>query len=309
MAGELARPRDLLFLPWFLLLMSFVNAWNDEAIPKVEGSCSRYCVAENCDTFGIRYGKFCGVGWSGCPGEKPCDDLDACCMAHDECATSHPPAIHNGLPSLQANRTPESHCRREENPSRPPLQLRRSLPRLRLPPLQPLQLDFPARGSPKTPPLPDRLARHPRLRYRLHRLPLHLPPLRPMPIPLHLRPAHPRRPSDRHPGPTGPPRLPRRSQNLPDRPRARPDHQIHLRFAFRNRHSRDPNRVRLRRSARLRLLLNRSSRRPFDPPRRLPLLTHRRRDSSQTDHLNMEAAEGAAAASRRGGVERRVSSR
>lgn len=35
--------------------------------------------------FGIRYGKFCGVGWSGCPGEKPCDDLDACCMAHDEC--------------------------------------------------------------------------------------------------------------------------------------------------------------------------------------------------------------------------------
>lgn len=34
---------------------------------------------------GIRYGKFCGVGWTGCPGEKPCDDLDACCKIHDEC--------------------------------------------------------------------------------------------------------------------------------------------------------------------------------------------------------------------------------
>lgn len=34
---------------------------------------------------GIRYGKFCGVGWSGCPGEEPCDELDACCKVHDEC--------------------------------------------------------------------------------------------------------------------------------------------------------------------------------------------------------------------------------
>ena len=34
---------------------------------------------------GIRYGKYCGVGWSGCPGEKPCDDLDACCKVHDDC--------------------------------------------------------------------------------------------------------------------------------------------------------------------------------------------------------------------------------
>lgn len=34
---------------------------------------------------GIRYGKYCGVGWSGCPGEKPCDDLDACCKIHDDC--------------------------------------------------------------------------------------------------------------------------------------------------------------------------------------------------------------------------------
>ncbi|KAH6777710.1 phospholipase A2-beta [Perilla frutescens var. frutescens] len=47
--------------------------------------CSKTCVAENCDTIGIRYGKYCGVGWTGCPGEKPCDDLDACCQIHDDC--------------------------------------------------------------------------------------------------------------------------------------------------------------------------------------------------------------------------------
>ncbi|XP_021315398.1 probable phospholipase A2 homolog 1 isoform X1 [Sorghum bicolor] len=47
--------------------------------------CSRSCAALNCDSVGIRYGKYCGVGWSGCDGEKPCDDLDACCRDHDSC--------------------------------------------------------------------------------------------------------------------------------------------------------------------------------------------------------------------------------
>ncbi|KAK7314358.1 hypothetical protein VNO77_32878 [Canavalia gladiata] len=48
-------------------------------------NCSTQCIAMQCDTIGIKYGKYCGVGYSGCPGEKPCDDLDACCMVHDEC--------------------------------------------------------------------------------------------------------------------------------------------------------------------------------------------------------------------------------
>ncbi|RXH74690.1 hypothetical protein DVH24_029411 [Malus domestica] len=48
-----------------------------------EVNCSRICVAEN--SVGIRYGKYCGVGWTGCPGEQPCDDLDACCKIHDDC--------------------------------------------------------------------------------------------------------------------------------------------------------------------------------------------------------------------------------
>ncbi|KAE8778631.1 secretory phospholipase A2 [Hordeum vulgare] len=33
----------------------------------------------------MRYGKYCGVSYTGCPGEPPCDALDACCMLHDAC--------------------------------------------------------------------------------------------------------------------------------------------------------------------------------------------------------------------------------
>lgn len=47
--------------------------------------CSRTCVVKDCDAFSINYGKYCGIGHSGCPGEPPCDGLDACCKAHDEC--------------------------------------------------------------------------------------------------------------------------------------------------------------------------------------------------------------------------------
>lgn len=54
-----------------------------------QAGCSKTCVAENCNSINIRYEKYCGVGWSGCPGEKPCDDLDACCKIHDECVEKH----------------------------------------------------------------------------------------------------------------------------------------------------------------------------------------------------------------------------
>jgi hypothetical protein len=33
----------------------------------------------------MRYGKYCGVSYTGCPGEAPCDALNACCMIHDAC--------------------------------------------------------------------------------------------------------------------------------------------------------------------------------------------------------------------------------
>ncbi|RRT58165.1 hypothetical protein BHE74_00039012 [Ensete ventricosum] len=32
--------------------------------------------------------RYCGIMYSGCPGEKACDALDACCMVHDACVQS-----------------------------------------------------------------------------------------------------------------------------------------------------------------------------------------------------------------------------
>uniref|UniRef100_A0A6N2KIH8 phospholipase A2 n=1 Tax=Salix viminalis TaxID=40686 RepID=A0A6N2KIH8_SALVM len=57
----------------------------DSAISLGKG-CSRKCESEFCSVppF-LRYGKYCGLLYSGCPGEKPCDGLDACCMKHDSC--------------------------------------------------------------------------------------------------------------------------------------------------------------------------------------------------------------------------------
>lgn len=53
---------------------------------QVSKACSRKCESEFCSVppF-LRYGKYCGLLYSGCPGETPCDGLDACCMRHDAC--------------------------------------------------------------------------------------------------------------------------------------------------------------------------------------------------------------------------------
>ncbi|KAK1645054.1 hypothetical protein QYE76_062859 [Lolium multiflorum] len=49
-------------------------------------ACSRTCESDHCTTAPfLRYGKYCGILYSGCPGERPCDPLDACCMRHDYC--------------------------------------------------------------------------------------------------------------------------------------------------------------------------------------------------------------------------------
>ncbi|KAJ9460198.1 Phospholipase A2-beta [Diplonema papillatum] len=48
--------------------------------------CGRECIASNCDNgLSLRWGKYCGIGHGGCPGEKPCDAYDSCCKAHDDC--------------------------------------------------------------------------------------------------------------------------------------------------------------------------------------------------------------------------------
>ncbi|GAV90320.1 hypothetical protein CFOL_v3_33729 [Cephalotus follicularis] len=52
----------------------------------VSKECSKKCESEFCSVPPLlRYGKYCGLLYSGCPGEKPCDGLDACCMKHDAC--------------------------------------------------------------------------------------------------------------------------------------------------------------------------------------------------------------------------------
>ncbi|KAH7297216.1 hypothetical protein KP509_26G059400 [Ceratopteris richardii] len=50
------------------------------------GKCSTVCESKFCDVpLLLRYGKYCGLQITGCPGEPPCDDLDACYKAHDDC--------------------------------------------------------------------------------------------------------------------------------------------------------------------------------------------------------------------------------
>ncbi|XP_038984743.1 phospholipase A2-alpha-like isoform X1 [Phoenix dactylifera] len=62
--------------------------------------CSRTCASQHCNAppF-LKYGKYCGILYSGCPGEKPCDALDACCMTHDNCVESK----HNDYLNVECN--------------------------------------------------------------------------------------------------------------------------------------------------------------------------------------------------------------
>ncbi|XP_062210657.1 probable phospholipase A2 homolog 2 isoform X1 [Phragmites australis] len=58
--------------------------------PAGSQGCSRTCESSFCTVPPLlRYGKYCGILYSGCPGETPCDALDACCMVHDHCVDTH----------------------------------------------------------------------------------------------------------------------------------------------------------------------------------------------------------------------------
>ncbi|KAG6538746.1 phospholipase A2-alpha-like [Zingiber officinale] len=96
MAGS--RALVLLFLNLFLALSLLfssspadglnigVQSVNPGGLSASKEQCSRKCESSHCTVppF-LRYGKYCGILYSGCPGEKPCDALDACCMVHDAC--------------------------------------------------------------------------------------------------------------------------------------------------------------------------------------------------------------------------------
>ncbi|KAK8494032.1 hypothetical protein V6N12_034333 [Hibiscus sabdariffa] len=89
-------PYQLRLLSLALLCSTFFSFVSVEALNvgiQVAGSdvtvgkeCSRVCESQFCSVppF-LRYGKYCGLLYSGCPGERPCDGLDACCMKHDAC--------------------------------------------------------------------------------------------------------------------------------------------------------------------------------------------------------------------------------
>uniref|UniRef100_A0A453IGB4 Uncharacterized protein n=1 Tax=Aegilops tauschii subsp. strangulata TaxID=200361 RepID=A0A453IGB4_AEGTS len=82
-----------------LLLLSLVTAprglevgdlFSQGKPPAVKQDCSRTCESKFCTVPPVlRYGKYCGILYSGCPGEKPCDALDACCMVHDHCVAAN----------------------------------------------------------------------------------------------------------------------------------------------------------------------------------------------------------------------------
>ncbi|KAH8969224.1 hypothetical protein BDL97_02G022800 [Sphagnum fallax] len=72
-----------------LLLLSFCTSSSALIFNGTVGSCSNTCESQNCDDpFDLRYGKYCGIGYTGCSGAVPCDGLDRCCMVHDRCIGS-----------------------------------------------------------------------------------------------------------------------------------------------------------------------------------------------------------------------------
>ncbi|XP_078155398.1 phospholipase A2 homolog 3-like [Carex rostrata] len=93
--GQRLEPTSFLLFPLlalFLLFSSPAQALNIgiQSVPGGDGvskqQCSRTCESDHCSVAPfLRYGKYCGILYSGCPGEKPCDVLDACCMQHDNC--------------------------------------------------------------------------------------------------------------------------------------------------------------------------------------------------------------------------------
>lgn len=82
-------------LLWLLPLQSVLGSsnrllWED---------CSNGCESKFCREAPIlRYGRYCGVFYTGCHNEAPCDGLDSCCKNHDYCITR----THNYL-NIQCN--------------------------------------------------------------------------------------------------------------------------------------------------------------------------------------------------------------
>ncbi|CAN6363116.1 unnamed protein product [Urochloa humidicola] len=91
LAGRHRRSGSRRLLSPLLLMLLLAVADHSPAAASIFGGdtasdCSRTCESEHCGAAPLmRYGKYCGVRYTGCPGEAPCDALDACCMLHDAC--------------------------------------------------------------------------------------------------------------------------------------------------------------------------------------------------------------------------------
>ncbi|KAJ4838686.1 hypothetical protein Tsubulata_003118 [Turnera subulata] len=95
------------------LAMTFIFFSVVLAANRAAADCSRTCVTQNCHSVSLRYGKYCGVGHTGCTGEPPCDDVDACCRIHDECTRV------KGLTSIECHQQLTRCVRRASNSLKP----------------------------------------------------------------------------------------------------------------------------------------------------------------------------------------------
>ncbi|CAA2934003.1 phospholipase A2-alpha-like [Olea europaea subsp. europaea] len=92
----MASPQHSLKFLYLLVLVSIfyffpihaldIGILADRGQLSLNKECSRTCESSFCGVppF-LRYGKYCGILYTGCPGEQPCDRLDTCCMKHDQC--------------------------------------------------------------------------------------------------------------------------------------------------------------------------------------------------------------------------------
>lgn len=65
-------------------------------------TCSTECVCSKMSMPYDQYGKYCGVYYTGCPSQVPCDALDYCCAWHDWCVGC-PPTCGHGYTSCLCN--------------------------------------------------------------------------------------------------------------------------------------------------------------------------------------------------------------
>jgi len=73
-----------------LVLLGFGTPADSLIVNTTLTQCSTTCESKNCaDPFTLRYGKYCGLGYTGCAGQAACDGMDSCCLTHDNCIGSN----------------------------------------------------------------------------------------------------------------------------------------------------------------------------------------------------------------------------